>query len=137
MRRFTLFVSAVSLALNVAEPVLSGDYGKAAFDAVGPMLLIGWAEVGPQVLQALARIEAPAVSTVERQLTDGQGEPAAGCTDDDLFRARQADARHWVRHRRPISADALRRELEIGADRARELVEVVRSEVAAKVCAAV
>lgn len=54
LRRFTLFVSAVSLALNVAEPVLFGDYGKAAFDAVGPMLLTGWAEVGPQVLQALA-----------------------------------------------------------------------------------
>jgi hypothetical protein len=46
------FVSAVSLALNAAEPVLSGDCGKAAFDAVGPMLLIGWTEVGPQVLQA-------------------------------------------------------------------------------------
>ncbi|WP_439663826.1 hypothetical protein ACSHWB_21695 [Lentzea sp. HUAS TT2] len=49
LRGFTLFVSVVSLALNVAEPVLSGEYGKAAFDAVGPVLLIGWAEVGPQV----------------------------------------------------------------------------------------
>jgi len=36
----------VTLALNVAEPLLSGDYGKAAFDAVGPVLLIGWEEVG-------------------------------------------------------------------------------------------
>lgn len=135
LRRFTLFVSAVSLALNVAEPVLSGDYGKAAFDAVGPMLLIGWAEVGPQVLQALARIEVSAESTVDRRLTDGQSPSAAGHSGDDLSRARRADARHWAQHRRPISADALRRELEIGADRARELVELVRGEVAAKVCA--
>lgn len=137
LRRFTLFVSAVSLALNVAEPVLSGAYGKAAFDAVGPMLLIGWAEVAPQVLQALARIEVAAVPTVDRRLADDQGEPAAVYVDDDLSRARRADARHWALHRRLISADALRRELEIGAERARELVEVVRNEVAAKVCAAV
>ncbi|MET9633199.1 hypothetical protein ABZX92_37655, partial [Lentzea sp. NPDC006480] len=109
LRRFTLFVSAVSLALNVAEPVLSGDYGKAAFDAVGPMLLIGWAEVGPQVLQALARIQVCAVPVDER-LVDGDDEPAAACADADLSRARRADARHWARHRRPISADALRRE---------------------------
>ncbi|MGW6932934.1 hypothetical protein ACWGE0_22955 [Lentzea sp. NPDC054927] len=137
LRRFTLFVSAVSLALNVAEPVLSGAYGKAAFDAVGPMLLIGWAEVGPQVLQALARIDVVLAPAVEPRLTDGHHEPTTGRADDDLFRARRADARHWAQHRRPISADALRRELEIGADRARELVEVVRGEVAAKVCAAV
>jgi hypothetical protein len=137
LRRFTLFVSAISLALNVAEPVLSGNYGKAAFDAVGPMLLIGWAEVGPQVLQALARIEVPIALDVEPRLTDSEPEPVVGRADGDLFRARQADARHWAQHRRPISADALRRELEIGADRARALVEVVQSEVAAKVCAAV
>ncbi|MGW4215000.1 hypothetical protein ACWEIJ_43980 [Lentzea sp. NPDC004789] len=137
LRRFTLFVSAVSLALNIAEPILSGNYGKAAFDAVGPMLLIGWAEVGPQVLQALARIEVPDAPVVERRLTGGQREPGTGPTDGDLSRARRADARHWAQHRRPISADALRRELEIGADRARELVEVVRDEVAAKVCTAV
>jgi hypothetical protein len=39
--------------LNVADPLVTGDYGKAAFDAVGPLLLIGWAEVGPDLLRAL------------------------------------------------------------------------------------
>jgi hypothetical protein len=34
----------VTLALNVADPLVAGEYGKAAFDAVGPLLLIGWAE---------------------------------------------------------------------------------------------
>jgi hypothetical protein len=46
-QRLLTFASAVTLALNVAEPICAGQLGKAAFDAVEPLLLIGWAEVGP------------------------------------------------------------------------------------------
>lgn len=46
-RRLLIFASVVTFALNVADPLVAGEYGKAAFDAVGPLLLIGWAEVGP------------------------------------------------------------------------------------------
>ena len=46
-RRLLIFSSLVTLALNVADPLAAGQLGKAAFDAVGPLLLIGWAEVGP------------------------------------------------------------------------------------------
>nr|MDT0665715.1 hypothetical protein [Micromonospora sp. DSM 115978] len=52
-RRLLVFASVVTLALNIAEPVIAGDYGKAAFDAVGPALLIGWSEVGPGLLLAM------------------------------------------------------------------------------------
>ncbi|EFC81818.1 hypothetical protein FrEUN1fDRAFT_5065 [Parafrankia sp. EUN1f] len=52
-RRLLLFASMVALALNIAEPLIAGRYGKAAFDAVGPLLLIGWAEVAPGLLQAI------------------------------------------------------------------------------------
>jgi hypothetical protein len=52
-RRLLIFASAVTLALNVADPLVAGAYGKAAFDAVGPLLLLGWAEVGPDLLRAL------------------------------------------------------------------------------------
>ncbi|MCO1575832.1 hypothetical protein M8C13_08690 [Crossiella sp. SN42] len=52
-RRLLVFCSVVTLALNVAEPLVSGHFGRAAFDAVGPLLLIGWAEVGPGLLQAV------------------------------------------------------------------------------------
>jgi hypothetical protein len=52
-RRLLIFGSVVTLALNVADPLAAGEYGKAAFDAVGPLLLIGWAEVGPGLLQAI------------------------------------------------------------------------------------
>jgi hypothetical protein len=40
-RRLLIFASVVTLALNVAEPLVAGQYGKAAFDAVGPLLLVG------------------------------------------------------------------------------------------------
>jgi hypothetical protein len=45
-RRLLLASSVVTLALNVAEPLIAGEVGKALFDAVGPLLLIGWSEVG-------------------------------------------------------------------------------------------
>ncbi|MET9632190.1 hypothetical protein ABZX92_32485 [Lentzea sp. NPDC006480] len=48
-----------------------------------------------------------------------------------------ADARDWASHMRPIPADVLRKELEIATVQARELIAVIRREVAAKVCAEV
>jgi hypothetical protein len=53
-KRLLLSASVVTLALNVAEPALTGNPGKAAFDAVGPLLLIGWGEVGPGLLGVMA-----------------------------------------------------------------------------------
>lgn len=44
---------AATLALNIAGPVAAGAYGRAAFDSVGPALLIGWAETGPGLLRHL------------------------------------------------------------------------------------
>ena len=44
---------AATLALNIAGPVTAGAYGRAAFDSVGPGLLIGWAETGPSMLRFL------------------------------------------------------------------------------------
>jgi hypothetical protein len=49
--------------------------------------------------------------------------------DGELFeRARQEDARHWDAHRRPISADTLRKKLRIGAARSRLLVAMIRAD---------
>jgi hypothetical protein len=175
-RRLLMFASAVTLALNTADPVVAGEYGKAAFDAVGPLLLIGWAEVGPGYLQAIsasattrcgvaADAEQDDLDREEPELAPTRSESEQGESDStaveaqpvshgvlgvvvgdqteegvfhrgghgDLERARRADARHWAVHKRPISSDSLRKELEIGAELARELVAVLRSEVAAKV----
>ncbi|MET8847618.1 hypothetical protein [Amycolatopsis sp. NPDC004625] len=64
-RRLLLAASMVTLALNVADPVCAGEWGKAAFDAVGPLLLIGWAEVGPVLLGGLQAANAEPESPAE------------------------------------------------------------------------
>jgi hypothetical protein len=152
-RRLLIFASVVTLALNVAEPLVAGEFGKAAFDAVGPLLLIGWSEVGPGLLQAIGTTSrVPVVRDIERP------EPAVHANSDDgapetqpqldediphqggeqavvrrtpevLFaQARREDAAHRVAHQKPISADTLRVRLGVGAARARKLVKIVRSE---------
>jgi hypothetical protein len=43
----------LTLALNTAEPLLAGHYGRAALDTVAPALLLGWGVVGPVLLRHL------------------------------------------------------------------------------------
>lgn len=145
-RRLLLLSSLLTLALNVTEPLLVGAYGRAAFDAAGPLLLIGWAGVGPGLLQAISGIRAVATDAPSAP-TDGPGpaggrlrsvqadEPAVRADDgqDLLERARAEDARHWQTHRRPISAETLRKRLHIGAARSRALVAVLRAGSASEV----
>ncbi|MEC3975800.1 hypothetical protein [Amycolatopsis sp. H20-H5] len=60
-RRLLIFASMATLALKVAEPLVTSEFSKAAFDAVGLLLLIGWSEVGPGLLQAIGAISRAAV----------------------------------------------------------------------------
>ena len=160
-RRLLIFASVVTLALNVAEPVAAGEYGKAAFDAVGPLLLIGWAEVGLGFLQAIGECSSstatrgaipeeqpevlvreqpeasPVCSETNRNEAVGQdGRRLTGqkrSSEDLLQLAREADAAHRAVHQKPISADTLRVRLGIGATPARRLVNAVRSEFQARI----
>ncbi|MEU6575620.1 SpdA protein [Streptomyces sp. NPDC046805] len=138
-RRLLLLASFLTLALNVTEPLLVGAYGRAAFDAVGPVLLIGWAEVGPHLLQAISGIRAGTAdapmapsgvpgSDGGRLRSAPTDDPTARVGGNDLLeRARAEDALHWQMHRRPISAETLRKRLHIGAARARSLVAILRT----------
>jgi hypothetical protein len=160
-RRLLIFASMVTLALNMADPIVAGEYGKAAFDAVGPLLLIGWAEVGPDLLRALTTTRRPVEAAHDQveteqdprddestvvvqaasETSEDEAEPdetpadnqsnssTTRPVDNDLIeRAREEDARHWDVHRRPISADTLRKKLRIGAARSRLLVTIVRAD---------
>jgi hypothetical protein len=160
-RRLLIFASVVTLALNVADPIAAGEYGKAAFDAVGPLLLIGWAEVGPGFLRAIGEI-GPSIdaevgaeveqakmlvpdrpdedSSTPRQVDQqkfgtrepGRQAPYKRPPEDLLDRARREDADHRVAHQRPISADTLRIHLGIGATQARRFVKIIRAEFQAQ-----
>ncbi|SMD24953.1 hypothetical protein [Lentzea albidocapillata] len=66
VRRLLMFCSVVTLALNIADPVIASEYGKAAFDAVGPLLLIGWADVGPGLLQGMSKCQLVEHEAVEQ-----------------------------------------------------------------------
>lgn len=131
-RRLLIFSSMVTLALNVAEPLIERDYGKAAFDAVGPLLLIGWSEVGPGLLQAI-RTAGPSAEPAHDQRTPSRANDRRLSAHQDLLhRARAEDAIHWQHHHRPISADTLRKRLHIGATTARSLVTQLRTDTNAR-----
>lgn len=53
-RRLLIFASVVTLCAERGRASRRGRVRKAAFDAVGPLLLIGWSEVGPGLLQAIS-----------------------------------------------------------------------------------
>jgi hypothetical protein len=159
-RRLLIFASVVTLALNVAEPLIAGEFGKAAFDAVGPLLLIGWSEVGPGLMQAIgATSRVPVAREVDRperavHADSDEGAPetrpeldedvpqqgderaVVGRTPEALLaQARREDAAHRAAHQKPISADTLRVRLGVGATRSRQLVKIVRSEFEEQVAA--
>jgi hypothetical protein len=138
VRRLLTFCSLVTLALNVADPALAGEYGKAAFDAVGPLLLIGWSDVGPCLLQGMNSaplvdavddrpVSLPAASNATDDETKSVEVEPVVVRDDLLERARREDIRHRELYQRPISSEALRQRLRVGSARSRRLVKAVRS----------
>ncbi|MFJ6727510.1 DUF2637 domain-containing protein [Streptomyces sp. NPDC091281] len=49
-----------TLALNIAEPIIAGHYGRACVDSVAPLLLLGWGAVGPALLRHFHAVATPA-----------------------------------------------------------------------------
>ncbi|MEU0922078.1 DUF2637 domain-containing protein [Streptomyces cyaneofuscatus] len=52
----------LTLALNTAEPLLAGRYGRACLDTVAPLLLLGWGHVGPAFLAQFHTLTHPTPS---------------------------------------------------------------------------
>lgn len=74
--RLMHFSGLLTLALNVAEPIAAGHYGRAAVDAVAPLLLLGWGTVGPQLLRAFDTVTRPTVPAPEAEETEPEPEKA-------------------------------------------------------------
>lgn len=115
-----LFCGFLTLALNTADAISHRDFGTALVDAVGPVLLIGWSEVGPWMLRQVYTVSAPPEPSTEAN-------PEPLIPSELLARARELDTAHRASTGRPISRDTLRGELRIGRDRASTLVKVVRT----------
>ncbi|MFE0175138.1 DUF2637 domain-containing protein [Streptomyces sp. NPDC059002] len=65
----------LTLALNVAEPLAVGHYGRAAIDAVAPLLLLGWGAVGPQLLRSFHEVSSSATAPAPTAETEPAQEP--------------------------------------------------------------
>lgn len=74
--RLMHFSGLLTLALNVAEPIVAGHYGRAAVDAVAPLLLLGWGAVGPHLLRSFQTVASDATDPAPAVDTDPAEEPA-------------------------------------------------------------
>ncbi len=73
----------LTLALNTAEPIIAGHYGRATLDAVAPLLLLGWGVVGPALLRQLHTSSASTTGVDMAGLAQFEpGNPSAGNEGD-------------------------------------------------------
>ncbi|WP_405536413.1 DUF2637 domain-containing protein [Streptomyces sp. NBC_00075] len=142
--RLMHFSGLLTLALNVAEPIVAGHYGRAAVDAVAPLLLLGWGAVGPQLLRAFHTVAHPAIpaalpdeiesepattSEVPRpavpltvpapapiapHVAPAPASPAVKVPEPLLTEARSIATSHHTEHGEPITAAQLKTRLGIG-----------------------
>jgi hypothetical protein len=142
--RLMHFSGLLTLALNVAEPIVAGHYGRAAVDAVAPLLLLGWGTVGPQLLRAfhiVARpaeaapspdkielepetasdtalptvpLTIPAPAPVTPRIAPAPVSPAVKVPEPLLTEARSIATTHHTEHGEPITAAQLKMRLGIG-----------------------
>jgi hypothetical protein len=122
----------ITFALNAARPVLERQYGRACFDAVAPLLLIGWGEVGPRLLALMhsAVLIVPDEADETAKLVP-MPEDEDGPSAELVTLARKLDAEHRATAGRPITRDRLRAALKTSNAVAGELIRVIRAPPAA------
>ncbi|MFE4817839.1 DUF2637 domain-containing protein [Streptomyces sp. NPDC056704] len=142
--RLMHFSGLLTLALNVADPIVAGHYGRAAVDAVAPLLLLGWCAVGPQLLRAFHIVARPAeaapspneiesepetasdtalpavplviaaASPVTPRIAPAPASPAVKVPEQLLTEACSIATSHHTEHGEPITAAQLKMRLGIG-----------------------
>ncbi|MFD3640715.1 DUF2637 domain-containing protein [Streptomyces griseus] len=73
----------LTLALNIAEPIAAQHYGRAAVDAVAPVLLLGWGAVGPQLLRSFHTVAADAADLAPADDTEPAHGPAPAAIETE------------------------------------------------------
>lgn len=120
----------ITCALNIARPILAGAVGQACFDAVAPLLLIGWSEVGPQLLALLhGTVPVPDAATV-RVTPDAQRtvRDRTPLSPELLNRARELSDANQRATGRALTRDKLRAALHVSNGVAGQLVRQLRED---------
>ena len=137
LRLMMLGCGALTIALNTSGPAIHRHVGAALIDAILPVLLMLWSEIGPLLIRELSAITQAA--QVARQATQEQEARQEQASKSDaetppalhpelIEQARALDAEHRQAHRgKPISRDNLRSELAVARNTASALIHVVRS----------
>lgn len=81
--RLMHFSGVLTLALNIAEPLAAGHYGRAAVDAVAPLLLLGWGAVGPQLLRSFHTVATDAADPAPVADTEPAQEPTPASVETE------------------------------------------------------
>ena len=89
-RQLLTFCGLLTLALNTADAVTHGQYGTAAVEAIGPILLICWADTGPWLLRQIH--------------TRPDGHPGAAALTEDVRLPQQAAPRPAEADTAPVEA---------------------------------
>ncbi|MGY4952749.1 DUF2637 domain-containing protein [Streptomyces nigrescens] len=75
----------LTLALNIAEPLIAHHWGRACVDAVAPLLLLGWGAVGPQLLRHFHTVTQPAPAPASTDTAPAPvSEPAPAAEPADM-----------------------------------------------------
>lgn len=75
-RRWLRCFGLMTLAMNTALPLHEGHFGRAAWDAIGPILLIAWSELAPWLLRAIYSVRQEALAAAALETTQA-AEPVA------------------------------------------------------------
>jgi len=123
--------AAITIALNTAGPAMHHEIGAALVDAILPILLMLWGEVGPWMLREMYTVTQAAPrepGNQEREVEKPRAQAPVLLPVGLIERARKLDAEHQKAHARHISRDKLKAALAISTDRATALVSLIRAE---------
>lgn len=127
-RLFLTLTGLITFGLNTAHAILTKHVGQACFDAIAPLLLIGWSEVGPRLLgllhQPVQVVPDDAVSQAEPSLAV---KDRPGPSPELITRAHVLANEYQQHNGRAIPRDKLRAQLRVSNATAGELLRLVRA----------
>lgn len=126
-RLLLLVCGLMTFAVNTAHAVMTGHVGQACFDAVAPLLLIGWSEVGPRLLGLLHQSVPIVLDDEPRQPEPNSlSSDRPGPSSELVNRARAVADEYRQTNGRHIPRDKLRAALNVSNATAGELSRLVR-----------